>query len=151
MIIPKHIYLEAVSHVRRESSQESCGLFLSNQAGTLTRVIACKNLQDELHQENALHYPRTSKTAYFIDPKQLFQIQKEMRSTSEHIAVIYHSHINAGAYFSEEDHRLAVLNDEPLYPNVKYLIFSLIKGKVKENALYAWHEKNRKFQKEEIE
>lgn len=148
MIIPKYIYEAAIAHVKREPSRESCGLILSDREGKLTRLIICNNLQDERHQEDPLLYPRDSKTAYFIDPKQLLEIQKEMRETDEKIAIIYHSHINAEAYFSEEDYRQAVFKEEVLYPNAKYLIFSVIEGEVAESALYSWNHENRQFEQE---
>ena len=63
--------------------------------------------------------------------------------------VIYHSHVDAGAYFSEEDERIALSEGGPAYPGVSYLVVSVTGGKVGEASLFAWDERKRAFLKVE--
>jgi proteasome lid subunit RPN8/RPN11 len=44
------------------------------------------------------------------------------------VAVIYHSHVDAGAYFSETDRRQALVGGEPAYPNAVYVVTSVVAG-----------------------
>ena len=44
------------------------------------------------------------------------------------MAVIYHSHVDAGAYFSETDRRQALVGGEPAYPGAVYVVTSVVRG-----------------------
>ena len=65
-------------------------------------------------------------------------MQKALRKSKEEIRVIYHSHPDAPAIFSQEDQQKAVWQNEPVYPGVNYLVISVIKGKATEACLYGW-------------
>jgi proteasome lid subunit RPN8/RPN11 len=144
-MIPSSLLGKVVSHVESYPHQESCGLILKDSNSQLTRVIACTNIQDLRHQEDPSSYPRNSKTAYFIDPKELLSLEKEMRRTGESISVIYHSHIDTDAYFSEEDIRQALCFGEPIFPDVSYLVLSVKNSKVQEMCFYGWDEQSKEF------
>ena len=83
-------------------------------------------------------FSRDARTAYFISPDELLQIQKEAREKAEELRIIYHSHIDTGAYFSDEDARVAAPDGEPAYPGVRYLVVSIMKGKFHEARLFSW-------------
>ena len=107
-------------------------------------LLPCRNIQDELHGKDPVKHPRDSRTAYFIDPKDLLSIgRRETQGFS--VAVIYHSHVDAGAYFSPTDKRNALMNGEPTYPDAVYLVLSLVKGKVVDAAAFAWDAALRDF------
>ncbi len=80
-----------------------------------------------------------------MDPSELLTLQKELRQTGEEIRVIYHSHIDAGAYFSEEDKRLALQDGGPVYPGADYLIVSVSADAVQEACLYCWDPQKKEF------
>ena len=54
------------------------------------------------------------------------------------MAVIYHSHIDAGAYFSETDRRQAVVGGQPAYPAAVYVVTSVVAGRVEAMAAFRW-------------
>lgn len=132
----KQIYQQAEA----EYPHECCGLLLceAKNPQVLTRVIPCRNVQDDYHKQDPAAFPRTARQAYWMDPKDLLTIHKSMRKTGEQIRVIYHSHIDAGAYFSEEDQRMAVCDGKPVYPGAEYLVISVKKGKVQQSQWYGW-------------
>ncbi|MBI4387732.1 MAG: Mov34/MPN/PAD-1 family protein, partial [Candidatus Omnitrophica bacterium] len=105
----------------------------------------CRNLQNEMHEKNPKQFPRTSQTAYFLDPQDLFRIQKMARERGMEMKVIYHSHADVGAYFSEEDKRQALCEGKPLYPNVSYLVVDAIKDKNRGAKLFGWEENKKDF------
>jgi proteasome lid subunit RPN8/RPN11 len=70
------------------------------------------------------------------------------------VAVIYHSHIDAGAYFSETDRRQALFGDEPMYPGVAYVVAS-VRGSatgpaVDDTAAFRWDAGRRDFASVEL-
>src|SRR5207249_735672 len=54
------------------------------------------------------------------------------------VAVIYHSHVDAGAYFSDTDKRQALIGDAPAYPDAAYLVTSVVRGRVESVAAFRW-------------
>ena len=61
------------------------------------------------------------------------------------MAVIYHSHVDAGAYFSETDRRNALLGGEPSYPDSTYVVTSVVNGRVDAMAAFRWDAARRDF------
>ena len=92
-------------------------------------LLRCRNIQNELHAKDPQRYPRDARTAYYIDPKDLLRIG-ELEREGFDVAVIYHSHIDAGAYFSETDRRKALVGGEPAYPAATYVVISVVAGQV---------------------
>src|SRR6185436_12749465 len=65
-------------------------------------------------------YPRDARTAYNLAPRDVLALERSL-SGERPVKVIYHSHVDVGAYFSAEDVRAATFEGEPLYP-VDYLV-----------------------------
>ena len=145
--IPKKFLMDVFDQAAREYPHECCGMIIGPKAKPeeLSRVRPCRNVQDEYHARDPENFPRASKTAYFIDPKELLVVQKECRENEEDVRVIYHSHIDAGAYFSEEDKRIAASDGEPAYPGVSYLVVSVIQEKACDAHLFRWDPKEKDF------
>ena len=80
------------------------------------RLLACRNIQDELHAKDPERFPRTARTAYYIAHEDLLEIGRR-ESEGFEVQVIYHSHVDAGAYFSETDRRNAMIDGAPAYPH----------------------------------
>src|SRR5262249_20884649 len=118
-----------------EYPAECCGVLLRKGGERL--LLPCRNIQDELHASDPAKHPRDARTAYFIDPKDLLNIGRR-EGDGYHVAVIYHSHIDAGAYFSETDKRNALINGEPTYPDAVYVVLSVVKGKVADARAFVW-------------
>lgn len=136
-----------LAEVEKTYPKEACGMIfgLSAEKDTLSRLRPCRNVQDDCHSLNPEEFPRTSKTAYFMDPADLLLAQKEARERKETLRIIYHSHIDAPAAFSEEDVRKAAPQGEALYPGVYYLVVSVQSGKSAGVLAFLWDEKNRVF------
>jgi proteasome lid subunit RPN8/RPN11 len=121
---------------------ESCGVILAR--GSERRLLRCRNAQNELHARDPVRYTRDARTAYYIDPKDLLRIGDLERQGFE-VAVIYHSHVDAGAYFSETDRRQAVVGGEPAYPGAVYVVTSVVRGAVDAAAAFRWDVARRDF------
>ena len=109
-----------------EYPSESCGVVLVR--GAERRLLRCRNAQDDLHAKDPDRYPRDARTAYYIDPRDLLRIGGLERQGFT-VAVIYHSHVDAGAYFSETDRRNAMVDGVPAYPQTTYVVVSVAGGR----------------------
>ena len=121
---------------------ESCGVVL--RRGDERRLLRCRNAQNELHARDSVRHPRDARTAYYIDPKDLLRIG-DLEHQGFGVAVIYHSHIDAGAYFSETDRRQALMGGEPAYPGAVYVVTSVVRGAVEAVGAFRWDETRRDF------
>ena len=92
-------------------------------------------------------YPRDAKTAYNIDPRELFKVFNEIESKGMTLKTFYHSHPDHDAYFSDEDKKMALFDGEPTYPDAKHLVVSVYDNIVKDEAWFGWSAKTRSFEK----
>jgi len=130
------------AQAKAEYPAESCGVVLTRNGER--RLIPCRNVQNDLHARDPERHPRDARTAYYIDPADLLRIGR-LEGEGFIVSVIYHSHIDAGAYFSETDRRNALLGDEPLYPQATYIVTSVREGQVDAMAAFKWDSSQRGF------
>jgi proteasome lid subunit RPN8/RPN11 len=137
---------EELEAVRRQALEEypheSCGVIVAR--GAERRLVRCRNVQNELHARDPVRHPRDARTAYYIDPADLLRLGR-LEGEGFTVAVIYHSHVDAGAYFSDTDRRQALLGDEPAYPGATYVVTSVVGGRVEAVAAFRWNPARRDF------
>ena len=145
--IPARFLQQILLQSEKDYPHETCGILLGprDQKEKVTEICPCKNVQDEYHTQDPVSFPRTARTAYFIEPRQLLLVQRQAREKFQEVRIIYHSHMNAGAYFSEEDAKVAAYEGEPAYPGVDYLVISVMVGKVKDCKLFHWDPVQKRF------
>lgn len=145
MIFTSEELAQIRSQAEAEYPAECCGvLLLRTGAQTDRLLLPCRNIQDELHASDPVKHSRDSRTAYFIHPKDLLTIGRR-EGEGYRVAVIYHSHIDAGAYFSATDRRNALIDGEPTYPDAVYVVLSVVKGKVADAQAFVWDAATRDF------
>jgi proteasome lid subunit RPN8/RPN11 len=129
--------LEAIHrHARADYPAECCGVLLVRPgAADARRLLACRNSQDELHARDPGRFPRTARTAYYIAPSDLLEIGRREGEGFE-VRVIYHSHVDAGAYFSETDRQNAMVDGAPAYPEATYVVVAVAAGRVAETRAH---------------
>lgn len=128
-----------------EYPAECCGVLLAREAPTPDRLLLmCRNIQDELHAKDAVRHPRDSRTAYFIDPKDLLTIGRR-EGQGYRVATIYHSHIDTGAYFSATDRQNALIGGDPAYPDAVYVVLSVVERRMVDAAAFVWDKAARDF------
>jgi len=125
-----------------EYPAESCGVIVRRDHER--RLMRCRNIQNDLHAKDPERHPRDARTAYYIDPADLLRIGR-LEGEGFGVAVIYHSHVDAGAYFSETDKRNALVGDEPAYPDAVYLVTSVMNGRLDATAAFRWDASRRDF------
>ncbi len=136
-LLPKTLN-EICAHAKQEFPNECCGVILHTETQEFVRP--CRNIQNEMHQDDPKTYPRDARTAYLMHPDDLIAIHKEAETEQKPIKAFYHSHPNHEAYFSEKDKSDAIIWDEPAYPGVAYLVISIYENTVRVVKAFVWDE-----------
>ncbi|MFO2465257.1 molybdopterin-synthase adenylyltransferase MoeB [Pseudomonas sp. 15FMM2] len=122
---------EIYAHASRSYPEECCGFVFADGS-----VYLGSNIQNELHRKNPQMYPRRAANGYTFSVADTLMMNKAFRSDNP-VTVIYHSHPDVGAYFSDEDQDKALYMGEPIYP-VSYLVVDVRQGKALGSKLFAW-------------
>jgi proteasome lid subunit RPN8/RPN11 len=104
-LLEKGLAQEMLAHARREAPDECCGL-LAGRGSQVLKVFPARN---------ALKSP----VRYSLDPKELYQLLKEIEKQGWELVGIYHSHTHTQAYPSATDIELG------FWPDALYFIISL--------------------------
>jgi [CysO sulfur-carrier protein]-S-L-cysteine hydrolase len=127
--------------------EESCGLLTGPSADALfvDAIVPMENRANKLHRLDPGTYPRTGRMYFDLDPLKFERAVREGEGSGRPVKVLYHSHLDVGAYFSETDAQAATMGgDEPAY-DLAYLVTSVRKGDVDERKLFIWDPAARKF------
>jgi proteasome lid subunit RPN8/RPN11 len=136
-----------VRHAEEEYPEECCGVFLCPSLDVKKPLewLPCHNIQNRMHQRTPCYFPRDARSAYVIDPAQWRSIHRRIEIGEVELSILYHSHNDAPAYFSDEDYRCAVWQEQPLFPNATYLVLSVMQGQLDHWKASEWDSKACKF------
>ncbi len=119
--------------------EEACGLLSGPRESDLCdEVRPCKNRQNDLHLQDPETYPRDATMAYNLGARDILYLSRSLDGPRP-VKIIYHSHCDVGAYFSEEDRRAATFEDELLYP-VDYLVIDCAAAGVRGALLFRFQD-----------
>jgi proteasome lid subunit RPN8/RPN11 len=133
--IPPDVFAAVAREARRAFPAECCG-WLTGTADDATAVRPCANAQ--ARGEHPTAPERGAETAYVIDGDDLLELAESFDGPSP-ARVIYHSHPNGRAYFSDTDAAVATSpwGGGPAFP-VQQLVIGVTAERVTEAALFAW-------------
>lgn len=135
-----------VEHAERDYPSEACGIIAGRpHAPGLERVCPLRNVQDRYHARDPVRYPRTSREAFRVDELERLRLLEQLDGDGLVERVVYHSHCDAGAYFSPEDRALAVLEGIELLPGVVHLVVSVREGCARDAAAFAYDPATSRF------
>jgi hypothetical protein len=104
-----------------------------------------KNRANALHALDPEAYPRTGRTYFDIDSLKFESAIRQGASSGRPVKVLYHSHLDAGAYFSATDAEVAKMGgDEPPF-DLAYLVTNVSSGEVDDHKLFVWDPGTRTF------
>jgi adenylyltransferase/sulfurtransferase len=115
------IMARVYEHARECYPDECCGFICAS--GYVHRAT---NIQNDLHGLDAQRHPRDAKRAYTFSAEDALRLNRSF-GTADPAVMIYHSHPDTGAYFSEKDVRNALYQGRPLH-NVDFLVVDVRKG-----------------------
>ena len=104
-----------------------------------------ENRANKLHRLDPETYPRTGRMYFDIDPLKFGRAVTQGDASGRPVKVLYHSHLDVGAYFSETDAAAATMGgDSPAY-DLAYLVTSVRAGVVDDRKLFVWDDAARRF------
>jgi proteasome lid subunit RPN8/RPN11 len=106
------LYEEAVKACS-ERGEECCGLLVGDDAVPWREAHACENDMNHHHRRDPFNHPRDARHAFHMRETDYQRISREAEARGLRVTGIYHSHVNADAYFSELDQDFA---SQPLFP-----------------------------------
>jgi proteasome lid subunit RPN8/RPN11 len=136
-----------------DRDEESCG-FLVGPAADVRRldgIVPMVNRANALHRLDPEQYPRTGRTYFDIDSMKFEASIRRGAAEGRPVKVLYHSHLDVGAYFSATDAEVAKMGQgEPPW-ELAYLVTSVRKGQVDDRKLFVWDPATREFVESRLE
>ena len=136
--------------------EEACGLLLGPAAADAEKAlfvdeaVPFENRANKLHKLDPETYPRTGRMYFDIDPMKFGRAVEAGEGNGRPVKVLYHSHLDVGAYFSETDASAATMGgDAPTY-DLAYLVTSVRAGAVDDRKLFIWDPEAKKFVETEL-
>jgi proteasome lid subunit RPN8/RPN11 len=149
MIVTPDEFAQLRAQAIREYPFECCGFILERATPSPGRLwLPCRNEQNDLHRKDPKTYPRDARTAYRIHGQDVINMERLSLKEGYRLSVLYHSHVDVGAYFSPTDRESAKFSGEPLYPDTVYLVLSVRKKsaiEVDAAAAFRWDPQEKDF------
>jgi [CysO sulfur-carrier protein]-S-L-cysteine hydrolase len=137
LVIPASVLADLEAHALECYPSESCG-FVFGPADDPARLDASRreeNEADKYHRLDPDTFPRTSRTYFKINELRAARTLDEAAAAGRPLKVIYHSHCDAGAYFSDEDAATFASGGELMWP-CAFIVISVVEGQVKDRKLW---------------
>jgi [CysO sulfur-carrier protein]-S-L-cysteine hydrolase len=155
LVVARRLLGEVDAEARRsyERDEESCGLLVgpADEGRRLDGIVAMVNRANALHRLDPQQYPRTGRTYFDVDSMKFQAAIRRGDAEGRPVKVLYHSHLDAGAYFSATDAEVAKMGQgEPPW-DVAYLVTSVRKGQVDDRKLFVWDPAGRAFVESRLE
>ncbi len=134
------------------ADEEACGYLLGPAADALyvDRAVAMENVANKLHRIDPATYFRTGRSFFAFNEKKFDDAVRAARAAGAPVKVLYHSHLDAGAYFSPTDRAVmsmgeppareggeVVLGPGPAWP-LAFLVTSVRAAGVDDHKLFVW-------------
>ncbi len=120
---------EIYRHAAQAYPDECCGFV--RLSGEVHRAV---NQQDALRAQDPARWPHSAREAYSLSPDDLYLFGMSFFSDDPAI-VVYHSHPDVGAYFSDKDIADALHDGRPTY-DVDHLVIDVRRGRPQGAKLY---------------
>jgi [CysO sulfur-carrier protein]-S-L-cysteine hydrolase len=128
---------ELHAHALEAYPEECCGFISgpSSEPKRLTRAAREVNEANKFHKLDPETFPRTARTYFKINELRAARAFDQGDKSGEPIKVIYHSHCDAGAYFSAEDAATFAADATLMWP-CAFIVVSVQAGRVAETKLW---------------
>lgn len=150
--VKRRVLADVYAHALAEYPSEACGYLYgpAADASELAGAVREKNEADRYHALDPVTFPRTSRMYFKMNELRLGRAFDERERSAEPIKVIYHSHCDAGSYFSREDadtFASAPPDGGPkqlMWPTA-FLVVSVVEGALAGHTLWAWSSDQQQF------
>ena len=137
LTIPQAVLDDTYAHAAAEYPSECCG-FVTGPADAplaLDASIREKNEADRYHALDPEAFPRTSRTYFKMHEIRAGKTFERSAAEGRPVKVVYHSHCDAGDYFSAEDAATFASAGHLTWP-CAFLVVSVVDGKPVSHRLW---------------
>lgn len=137
LVIDKTAMENIEAHALECYPSECCGFVFgpSSEPTLLDATQREENEADKYHALDPETFPRTSTTYFKINELRAARTFETGEAEGRPVKVIYHSHCDAGAYFSEEDSATFANEGRLMWP-CAYIVVSVMDGKIADRRLW---------------
>lgn len=139
--------------------EEACGYLRGPSADALLcdETVRMVNVANKLHALDPGQYFRTARTFFAFNEKKFDDAVRASASAGRPVKVLYHSHLDAGAYFSPTDAAVMSMGEPPAVEggaiamgpgpawHLAFLVTSVVKEELDEHKLFVWSAAARAF------
>ena len=155
LVVPRSVLRQVDAEAERAYArdEESCGFLVgpAHEGRRLDGIVPMINRANALHRLDPEQYPRTGRTYFDIDSMKFDAAIRRGDADGRPVKVLYHSHLDAGAYFSATDAEVAKMGQgEPPW-DLAYLVTSVRQGQVDDRKLFVWEKTARAFVESRLE
>lgn len=135
--IERSVLATIEEHALEEYPSESCGFVVgpADDPALLDEALREANEADRFHALDPATFPRTSATYFKMNELRAARGFDAGERAGRPIKVIYHSHCDAGAYFSDEDAATFSSQGQLMWP-CAFLVVSVVDGEVRDRKLW---------------
>jgi len=148
--IPKSVMavVESAAQGAYARGEEACGYLEGPLADALLvdRAVELENLANKYHAVDPEGHPRTGREYFKINALAFDKAIAAAGSSGRAVKVFFHSHLDCGSYFSQEDAASMTMGGggSPLY-ELSYLVTAVDLGLVTAHRLFVWRPETRSF------
>ncbi len=140
--------IEKAGREAYQRDEEACGYLTGPLGDALLcdAAVELENLANKYHQVDPEGHPRTGHDYFKINGMKFEKAIRQARDEARAVKVFFHSHLDCGAYFSEEDAASMTMGGEqqPAY-QLAYLVTAVDKGQVTAHRLFIWDDVKASF------
>ena len=143
--------IQLVCHAAEQAytrEEEACGYLCgpADDALLCDEAVEMENLANKYHQVDPQGHPRTGREYFKINSIKFEKAIVQGVETNRPLKVFFHSHLDCGAYFSEEDaaSMTAGGTGDPAY-QLAYLVTAVDQGQVTAHKLFVWDSAGQEF------
>jgi len=116
---------------------EACGFVMGpvDDIAALDEAKSEPNEADKWHARDPITFPRTARTYFKINELRASRLFDSQAAAGRPVKVIYHSHCDAGAYFSAEDAYTFSVDGQLTWP-VAFIVVSVVDGAIADRKLW---------------
>ncbi len=146
--------IEAAGRSAYARDEEACGYLTGPQESEalVDQGFELENLANKYHEVDPDAHPRTGREYFKINALKFEKAISLGSTAGRPVKVFFHSHLDCGAYFSEEDAASMTMGgtQAPAY-DLCYLVTAVDQGEVTAHKLFRWSEATRSFEESSFE
>ena len=137
LVIRPEVLADMHDHALACYPEECCGFGMgpTDDVGLIDASVREENEANKFHKIDPETFPRTAKTYFKINELRASRTFDQAARQERPVKVIYHSHCDAGAYFSKEDASTFARNNTLMWP-VAFVVVSVLEGKVADTKVW---------------